>query len=96
MSEGRWGSFGEIATKNVFTFLYSGYNADEGPIRHGGVGLLLSKIAKRSLIEWHPISERILTVRFQGNVQNIMVIQCYAPTQGTQTVKRTVNLFAII
>jgi hypothetical protein len=32
MSEVRWGSFGEITTKNVFTFLYSGYNANEGTV----------------------------------------------------------------
>jgi aspartate/tyrosine/aromatic aminotransferase len=56
MSEVRWDSFREITTQNGFTFLYSGYNADEGPVRHDGVGLLLSKIAKKSLIEWHPIS----------------------------------------
>jgi hypothetical protein len=67
MSEVRWDSFGEIATQNGFTFLYSGYNADEKPLRRDSVGVLLSKIAKRSLIEWHPISERILTARFKGN-----------------------------
>jgi hypothetical protein len=29
MSEVRWDSFGEIATQNGFTFLYSRYNAEE-------------------------------------------------------------------
>jgi hypothetical protein len=96
MSEVRWDGFGEITTQNGFTFLYSGYNADEDPVRPDGVGLLLSKISKRSLTEWHPFSKRILTARFQGNVQNVTVIQCYAPTEGTQIVKRTGLLFAII
>jgi hypothetical protein len=59
MSEVRWDSCGEITTKNVLTFMYSGYNADEGPVGHDGVGLLLSKIAKKSLIEWHLMSEGI-------------------------------------
>jgi hypothetical protein len=68
MSEVRWDSFGKIATQNGFTFLYYGYNADEGPVHHDGVGLLLSKIAKRSLIEWYPSSERILTALFKRNV----------------------------
>jgi hypothetical protein len=52
------------------------------------VGLLLSKIAKWSLTEWHPISERILTERFNGNLRNVTVIQCCAPTGGTQTDKK--------
>jgi hypothetical protein len=39
MSEVRWDSFGEIATQNGFTFLYSGNNADEGPVWYDGVGL---------------------------------------------------------
>jgi hypothetical protein len=51
ISEVRWDCFGEIATQNGFTFLYSGYKADEGPVCHDGVGLLLSKTAKRNLIE---------------------------------------------
>jgi hypothetical protein len=56
MSVVRWASFGEIATQNGFIFLHSGYNSDQGPVCHDGVGLLLSKTAKRSLTEWQPIS----------------------------------------
>jgi hypothetical protein len=68
MSVVRWDSFGEIAHKNEFIFLYSGYNADQGPAHCDWVRLLLSKTAKRSLNKWHPISERIITARFKGNV----------------------------
>jgi hypothetical protein len=39
MSEVKWDRFGETATQNEFTFLYSGYNADEGPVCHDGVKL---------------------------------------------------------
>jgi hypothetical protein len=60
--------FGEIAIQNGFSFLYSGYNADEEPVHHDGVRLLISKITKRSPTEWHPISEGILTAHFSGNV----------------------------
>jgi hypothetical protein len=84
-SEVRWDSFGEVTTQTGFTFLYSGYHADEGPVRRDGVRLLLSKIAKTSLIEWYPISERILTAHFKGNIRNVRVIQCYAPTDGWNT-----------
>jgi hypothetical protein len=47
MSEVRWDSFGEIATQNGFTFPYSGYNADEGPVhRDGEFCLYLKKYIK--------------------------------------------------
>jgi hypothetical protein len=36
----------------------------------------------------HPISGRILAARFEGNVLNVRVIQCYAPTEGTKVVKK--------
>jgi hypothetical protein len=65
MSEVRWDSFGEIATQNEFTVLYSEYNADEGPVRRDGVALLHSKIAKRSRIEWHPVSVKNFNSAFE-------------------------------
>jgi hypothetical protein len=67
MSEVRWDSFGERATQIGCIFLYSRYNADEGLVRRDGVGLLLSKTAKRNLTAGHPISERILRESFKGN-----------------------------
>jgi hypothetical protein len=91
MSEVRWDSFGETATQNGFTFLYSGHNADEGPVCRDGVGLLRSKNAKRSLNEWNPVSERILSACFKGNVRNVTIIQCYATNCQT-----TGTLFEII
>jgi hypothetical protein len=51
MSEVKWDCFRETATQNECTFLYSGYNADEGPVYRDGVGFILSKIAKMTLIE---------------------------------------------
>jgi hypothetical protein len=51
MSEVRMDSFGETATRNGFTFLYSGYNADERPVCHDGVG----------------VSERISIACFKGS-----------------------------
>ncbi|XP_047117394.1 uncharacterized protein LOC124798156 [Schistocerca piceifrons] len=46
-----------------------------------GVGLLLPKSSKKSLLEWKPVSERIITARFKTNVRYVTVIQCYAPTE---------------
>uniref|UniRef100_A0A8D0A351 Endonuclease/exonuclease/phosphatase domain-containing protein n=1 Tax=Sander lucioperca TaxID=283035 RepID=A0A8D0A351_SANLU len=77
--ESRWNTFGEVTTATGETFLYSGNPKEEDPHTHG-VGILLSKGAAKSLIEWEPISERIITARFTSKGRNITFIQCYAPT----------------
>jgi hypothetical protein len=46
-----------------------------------GVGMLLSKTAKRSLLEWTRVSSRIITARFKSRVRQISNIQCYAPVE---------------
>ena len=60
------------------TVLYSGM--DEGENRERGVGLILSKDAVQSLLEKEPVSERITRARFNSRLQQVIVIQCYAPT----------------
>ena len=57
--------------------LYSG-----GDKHERGVGLILSKRAKRALTEWQPISERIIQARFKSKHANCTVIQVYAPTNN--------------
>ncbi|KAL9961514.1 hypothetical protein ACROYT_G030469 [Oculina patagonica] len=77
VAEVRWNAFGEITTTTGETFLYS---ENEEDVHENGVGLLIAKEAARSLMEWEPISERIITARFASKVRNITIIQCYAPT----------------
>ena len=59
--------------------LYSGPPNEEDD-HHNGVGLLLSKKAKASLMEWEPVSDRIIVARFMSKIQKLTIIQCYAPT----------------
>jgi exonuclease III len=49
-----------------------------------GVGLLLSKRMAARLLEWEPVTERIITARFQGHARNINIVQCYAPTERAE------------
>lgn len=79
LSETRWNTFGETTVDGV-TFLFSG-RPNENDNRQEGVGFLLSKSAKNSLLEWRPISERIILARFKTKVRNVSIIQCYAPTE---------------
>lgn len=79
LSEVRRNGFGELRTSRGLTFLYSG-KEDEEDVRENGVGFLLADAAKKSLLDWKPISERIITARFNSKARKITVVQCYAPT----------------
>ena len=45
-----------------------------------GVGLILSKSLKKSLIEWTTVSERLITVSLTTRLRKLTVVECYAPT----------------
>lgn len=76
LSETRWRDCGDHTTKNGNTLLYCGKpNKCEG-----GVALLLTREIKRSLMEWNPVSHRILTARIRTRARNVTIVQCYAPT----------------
>jgi exonuclease III len=61
------------------TLLYSGTTGDGAP-HENGVALMLSKQAAKSLVEWEPVSERIVKARFEAKFQKSTIIQTYAPT----------------
>ena len=44
---------------------------NEDDYHRNGAGLTLSRKAKKSLMEWEPVSERILTARFQSKFQKV-------------------------
>jgi hypothetical protein len=66
LNEVRWLGFGEQRMTNGGIFFYSGRDKDED---RNGVGILLIKKAKNSLIQWHPVSQRIITAHFKAKVQ---------------------------
>ena len=41
---------------------------------------MISARAKRTLMEWTPISKRIIKARFYSKYKKLTVIQMYAPT----------------
>ncbi|XP_047111838.1 craniofacial development protein 2-like [Schistocerca piceifrons] len=80
LSEVRWPESGEFQTQNGGVLLYAGQTGED-TMHRNGVGFLLSKSSKKSLLEWKPVSERIITARFKTNVRYVTVTQCYAPTE---------------
>jgi endonuclease/exonuclease/phosphatase family metal-dependent hydrolase len=80
ISEARWNSFGEMKTANVNTLIYS-RREDEYEDHKEGVALLLNKESRKSLLEWKPVSERIIIARMKTKLRPVTLIQCYAPTE---------------
>ena len=62
LCEVRWNTFGKVTLSTGQVLLYSGKENEEDP-HEAGVGIMLSKKASKSLIEWEPISDRIIKAR---------------------------------
>ena len=63
LSEVRWNTSGMTTLTTGHKIIFSG-NSDANNIHNKGVGFMLTKKAKRSLLEWNPVSARFITARF--------------------------------
>ncbi|KAL1445995.1 hypothetical protein WDU94_003677 [Cyamophila willieti] len=83
LNETRWNGFGELRTQGGNTLIFSGQEDEDAP-RQAGVGILMTEKSKRAMIDWKPISERIITARFNSRVRKITVVVCYAPIEDSE------------
>ena len=83
VSDARWNQFGETELATGKLFIYSG-KENKDDIHARGVGMMLSGHAKKCLMEWEPIDDRIITARINAKIQKITIIQCYAPTNNAE------------
>ena len=60
ISEARWKGMGSVTLQSGEKVVYVGN--DE--VQQGGVAIMMSARAKAALMEWTPISKRIITARF--------------------------------
>ena len=49
-------------------------------VQQRGVAIKISARAKGALMEWMPISKKIITARFYSKYKTLTVVQAYAPT----------------
>lgn len=76
ISEMRWKGIGEGTTEDGHKIWFSG-----GERNHErGVGFLVNKNSKNSVLEYTPVSDRIAAIRVAGKPLNITIVQVYAPT----------------
>ena len=76
ISECRWTGSGQKVTSNGTTILYSGHQDNH----IHGVAVMLNKETAKTLMEWEPISDRLIRARFNSKYSRLTIIQCYAPT----------------
>ena len=80
LSEVRWTGFGELKIATGESILYSGAEEEH----HRGVGLILRREVRRTLLKWNPVNERIMSARFNSRFAKLTVIQVYAPTNDAE------------
>ncbi|XP_048759437.2 craniofacial development protein 2-like [Ostrea edulis] len=77
ISECRWIKSGKIIRINSGqTILYSGHN-----VKHQSeVATMISKDQNKTLLEWEPISDRLIRARFNSKDCKLTILQCHVPT----------------
>ena len=75
ISETRWKGMGSTTLQSSVKVMYIG---DE-EVQQGGVAITTNARAERALMEWTPISKRIIKVQFYSKYKKLTVIQMCAP-----------------
>ena len=81
----RTGSVRQTTTTGE-TVLYSGREDNR---HHKGVAMILWKGMEKSLLEWEPVSSRLMRARLRGRHTIITPIQCYAQQMTERTLTWT-------
>ena len=73
-----------------FTILFLGRDSIVGIVTCNGLDSPGNESLCRPgfLIEWHPVSARIIVARFKTTIRNIVMIQCYAPTAAAEEAEK--------
>ena len=78
ISEMRWTDSGIMTLGSGETVCYSGRTDGQ---HQEGVGIMMDKETRKSLMEWEPVNSRIIRARFFSKYTKTTIIQCYAPTE---------------
>ena len=79
ISELKWTGMGEFNSDDHYIY-YCGQKS----LRRNGVAIMANKRVQNSVLVCNLKNDRMISVHFQGNSFNIMVIQAYAPTSNTK------------
>ena len=77
ISEVRWTGFGKTKLSTGESIIFSGRDDTQ---HREGVAIMMTREVEKTLLDWKPVNERIITARFFSKFVKMSVIQVYAPT----------------
>ena len=78
-TEVRWTKTGKQRLAEGEVIVWSGRHDDN---HQEGVAIIISKEHAKALMEWKPINERLLYVRFNSKYAKLSIVVAYAPTEN--------------
>jgi len=79
ISELKWTGMGEFNSDDHYI-----YYCRQESLRRNGVAIMVNKRVRNAVLGGKLKNDRMISVHFQGNPFNIMVIQAYAPTSNAK------------
>ena len=79
ISEIKWTGMGEFNSDDHYIY-YCGQES----LRRNGVAIMVNKTVRNAVLGCNLKNDRMTSVRFQGKLFNITVIQAYAPTSNAE------------
>ena len=79
INELKWGEMGEFNSDDHYI-----YHCRQESLRRNGVAIIVNKRVQNAVLGCNLKNDKMLSVRFQGKLFNIMVIQVYAPTSNAK------------
>ena len=79
ISELRWTGMGKFNSDDHYIY-YCGQES----LRRNGIVIMVNKRVQNTLLGYNLKNDRMISVRFQGKLFNIMVIQAYPPTSNAE------------
>ena len=79
ISELKWTGMGEINSDDHYI-----YYCRQESLRRNGLAIMVNKRVRNAVVGCNLKNDRMISVRFQGKLFNIMVIQLYTPTSNTE------------
>ena len=78
IAEHRWPGQGHFRPSAGGLMVYAGRTRGG----QGGVSLYIIQKATKSLLGYHPVNDRIISIHLRGKVKDVTVVQTYAPTSN--------------
>ena len=81
ISETRWTGSGTMKERSGYTVIYSRRKDNQ---HAEGVAIIMSRKAAKPLLEWKPLSDRVIMARINSKYTKLTVITCYPSIEGAE------------